>query len=176
MSFDDLNLEFEDEEDFKKKKSDAVHVDVDLEFQSQGGASLAKSSRPVGQRPAPPAGLNGNVQALPNRPQLPPQLTSGQVMTSGTSAMKIAPIPKEQTKSHDTLMEQVRKIEFEAEVKVRVADFKAEILGDILGDMKFMDHQIGQLLARINTKHPDMKQEVLMIKKILADFTAKKRR
>ncbi len=175
MSFDDLNLEFEDEEDFKKKKSDAVHVDVDLEFQSQGPTSgPSHSSRPIGQRPAPPAGLPGNVQAMPNRP-IPVQRPDP-VMTSGSSAMKIAPIPKEQTKSHDTLMEQVRKIEFEAEVKVRVADFKAEILGDILGDMKFMDHQIGQLLARINAKHPDMKQEVLMIKKILADFTAKKRR
>lgn len=176
MSFDDLNLEFEDEEDFKKKKSDAVHVDVDLEFQSQGPASMAKPSRPVGQRPTPPAGFPGNVQALPNRP-MPSQQTNP-AMTSGTSAMKIAPISKEQTKSksHDSLMEQVRKIEFEAEVKVRVADFKAEILGEILGDIKFMDHQIGQLLARINTKHPDMKQEVLMIKKILADFTAKKRR
>ncbi len=174
MSFDDLNLEFEDEEDFKKKKSDAVHVDVDLEFQSQGPTSIPSHSRPVGQRPAPPAGLPGNVQAMPNRP-IPTQRPDP-VMTSGSSAMKIAPIPKEQTKSHDTLMEQIRKIEFEAEVKVRVADFKAEILGDILGDLKFMDHQIGQLLARINTKHPDMKQEVLMIKKILADFTAKKRR
>ena len=175
MSFDDLNLEFEDEEDFKKKKSDAVHVDVDLEFQSQGGASIPRPSRPpISQRPTAPDHLPGNVQAMPNRP-MPPQRPAP-VMTSGTSAMKIAPIPKEQTKSHETLMEQVRKIEFEAEVKVRVADFKAEILGDILGDMKFMDHQIGQLLARINTKHPDMKQEVLMIKKILADFTAKKRR
>jgi hypothetical protein len=42
--------------------------------------------------------------------------------------------------------------------------------------MKLLEHQIGQLLVRINAKHPDMKNEVLMIKKILADFTAKKRK
>jgi hypothetical protein len=57
-----------------------------------------------------------------------------------------------------------------------VAEFKTEILSEMLSDMKLMEHQIGQLLVRINAKHPDMKQEALMIKKILADFTAKKRK
>jgi hypothetical protein len=46
----------------------------------------------------------------------------------------------------------------------------------MLSDMKLAQHQIEQLLVRINAKHPDMKNEVLMIKKILADFTAKKRK
>jgi hypothetical protein len=49
-------------------------------------------------------------------------------------------------------------------------------LSELLSDVKLMDHQINQLLVRINAKHPDMKQEALMIKKILADFTAKKRK
>jgi hypothetical protein len=74
------------------------------------------------------------------------------------------------------LRERVRKAEFDAEVRVQVAEFKTELLSELLGDMKLMDHQVNQLLVRINAKHPDMKQEVLMIKKILADFTTKKRK
>lgn len=165
MSFDDLNLEFEDEEDFKKKKNDAVHVDVDLVFQSQEPAP--PKPRPSGP---PPIGANSNVQALPNRPM--PKAVMPE--STGATALKMA--PNEASRSHKDLMEHVRKVEFEAEVKVRVADFKAEILGEVLGDMKFMEYQIGQLLSRINAKHPDAKQEILMIKKILADFTAKKRK
>jgi hypothetical protein len=74
------------------------------------------------------------------------------------------------------LREKARKAEFDADVRVSVAEFKTDILSELLGDMKLMDHQVNQLLVRINAKHPDLKQEVLMIKKILADFTAKKRK
>ncbi len=163
MALDDLDLEFEDEEDIKKKKSDAVHVDVDLVFQSE-----APQNRP--QRP--PQGGPGNVHPLPARPAPRPSAAPG----GGHTATALKMPPKEATKSQKDLLEHVRKVEFEAEVKVRVADFKAEILGEILGDMKFMEHQIGQLLVRLNNKHPESKQEILMIKKILADFTAKKRK
>lgn len=171
MALDDLDLEFEDEEDLKKKKSDAVHVDVDLVFQSE-----SLQNRP--QRP--PQSGQGNVHPLPERPvpkaPTPPSRVPPGVPAGGQTTAALKMPPREATNSQKDLMEHVRKIEFEAEVKVRVADFKAEILGEILGDMKFMEHQIGQLLARINNKHPESKQEVLMIKKILADFTAKKRK
>lgn len=170
MALDDLDLEFEDEEDLKKKKSDAVQVDVDLVFQSE-----TPQNRP--QRP--PQGGQGNVHPLPERPVARPAAPARpQPVTQdgGHTATAFKMPPREATKSQKDLMEYVRKVEFEAEVKVRVADFKAEILGEILGDMKFMEHQIGQLLARINNKHPESKQEILMIKKILADFTAKKRK
>ena len=174
MSFDDLNLEFEDEEEFnRKKKSDAVHVDVDLVFQTQENASPkpGPAPRPIPVRPHP----SENVQSLPQRPMARPLPESGPVST-GATAIRMVPQAKTDPRSEDELLEHVRKIEFDAEVKVRVADFKAEILGEVLSDMKLMEHQVGQLLARINAKHPDMKQEVLMIKKLLADFTAKKRK
>ncbi len=70
----------------------------------------------------------------------------------------------------------MRKVQIESEVKVAVAEFKMEYLSEMLSDIKLLEHQIGQLLVRINAKHPDMKNEVLMIKKILADFTTKKRK
>lgn len=74
------------------------------------------------------------------------------------------------------LREKVRQTEFEAQVRVQVAEYKMEIYGELMGDIKLMEHQINQLLLRINAKHPDMKQEILTIKKVLADFTAKKRK
>lgn len=74
------------------------------------------------------------------------------------------------------MREEMKRVQIESEVKVGIAEFKAEFLSEMLSDMKLLDHQINQLLVRINAKHPDMKQEVLMIKKLLADFNAKKRK
>lgn len=74
------------------------------------------------------------------------------------------------------MREEMRRVQIESEVKVGVAEFKTEFLSEMLSDMKLLEHQIGQLLVRINAKHPESKQEVLMIKKLLADFNAKKRK
>ena len=74
------------------------------------------------------------------------------------------------------MRDEMRRVQLESEVKVGIAEFKTEFLSEMLSDMKLLDHQINQLLVRINAKHPDMKQEVLMIKKLLADFNAKKRK
>jgi hypothetical protein len=193
MPFDDLDLEFEDEEEAKKKKNnEAVQVDGDLEFQTPEGsrARPANNPRPPGAgAPRPPArpGM-GNVQKLddarpqgqarPGAPIAPRPVTSGQPVrpqTQGSSALKQESYDLE-SEEVVQLREQMRKVEFDSEVKVAVAEFKTEIMSELLGDMKLMEHQIGQLLVRINAKHPDMKQEALMIKKLLADFTAKKRK
>jgi hypothetical protein len=74
------------------------------------------------------------------------------------------------------LRDKVQKLEVESQVKVGVAEFKAEFMSDVLSDMKLMDHQITQILSKINAKHPDSKNEVMMIKKLLTDFVAKKRK
>ncbi len=196
MAFDDLDLEFEDEDDAKKKKNEAVHVDVDLEFNSPEGGKPRATQPPA--RPAAPAGTSPNIP----RPQVPgqpgtvrkiedaraaqarPQTQVSAVRPSGapqprsvgTSALKEDGAYDLESQQVVEMREQMRKVEFEAEVKVQVAEFKTEILSEMLSDMKLVEHQIGQLLIRINAKHPDMKNEALMIKKILADFTAKKRK
>lgn len=189
MALDDLDLEFEDEEEAKKKKNDAVNQDVDLEFQMQGNDVKPRPARPVAptsaaaqpQGPQPIAQVkkldDARAAAQPVRRPPPP---TGPI--SGSNAIKIQTQPlvegQYDLESEEIvqLRERARKAEFEAEVKIQVADFKTEILSELLSDVKLMDHQINQLLIRINAKHPDMKQEVLMIKKILADFTAKKRK
>ena len=199
MALDDLDLEFEDEEEMKKKKNDAVHQDVDLEFQMQDGGVKARPTRPGA--PPPPAGARpqqpmAQVQKLDDAraaqqlkrpiapgaaaPRSPGEATSPRSV--GATALKTQTQPVAEghydleSEEIVQLRERARKAEFDADVRVQVAEFKTEILSELLGDMKLMEHQVNQLLVRINAKHPDMKQEALMIKKLLADFTAKKRK
>ena len=199
MALDDLDLEFEDEEEMKKKKNDAVHQDVDLEFQMQDGGVKARPSRPGA--PPPPAGVRpqqpmAQVQKLddaraaqqlkrPIAPGATAPRSAGEATSPrsvGATALKTQTQPVAEghydleSEEIVQLRERARKAEFDADVRVQVADFKTDILSELLGDMKLMEHQVNQLLVRINAKHPDMKQEALMIKKLLADFTAKKRK
>lgn len=195
MPFDDLDLEFEDEEESKKKKNDAVQVDVDLEFQAPEGATKPK---PQPQRPpdggaaagaarpvtaAPPA-RPGEVRKIEDarvaqaqaarRPPTAAAAQAAQPRVAGANALDVNMDLDAQ--SVVEMREEVRKVQLEADVRVAVAEFKTEYLTEMLSDMKLAEHQINQLLIRINAKHPDMKNEVLMIKKILADFVAKKRK
>jgi hypothetical protein len=192
LAFDDLDLEFEDEEEAKKKKKEAVDLDVDLEFSSPGGSKVSRPqapSRPSGvsqapsSSPATPLPKAVNVQNLDAAraaqmkrpaPGVPPSASS--VPIAGSSALKLNEAYDLESQQMIDMREQLKRVEFEAAVKVANAEFKTELLTELLSDLKLMEHQISQLLVRINAKHPDMKQEALMIKKILADFTAKKRK
>jgi hypothetical protein len=206
MALDDLDLEFEDEEEAKKKKNDAVTQDVDLEFHSQESEVKPRPARPGAPQPvaaARPPQAQGQVRkiedaraAAAGQPARRPQpQASGTARpagehtspnmrnpnaVSGANALKSQPVMEGhfdlENQEIVELRERARKAEFDADVKVQVAEFKTELLSELIGDMKLMDHQINQLLVRINAKHPEMKQEVLMIKKILADFTSKKRK
>ena len=196
MALDDLDLEFEDEDEMKKKKNDAVHQDVDLEFQMQDSGVKPRPTRP----PGAPAPASPAAPARPAAPQPMGQVKKlddaraaqqlGRPAAPGSQAPRSAGATALKSQTHQVveghydleseeivqLREKARKAEFDADVRVSVAEFKTDILSELLGDMKLMDHQVNQLLVRINAKHPDLKQEVLMIKKILADFTAKKRK
>ncbi len=211
MALDDLNLEFEDEEEIKRKKNDAVQVDVDLEFHNPVGdksrASVVKSELkapaapvkpvvggPQVARASAPTAPVGNVKSINDaRPQsqlgaikrpgavgssaqpMSPSASLGAPRVSGSSALQSEPdsyVEQELVEAR----EQLKRVEFDSAVKVAVAEFKTELLSELSGDMKLMEHQINQLLIRINAKHPDLKQEALTIKKVLADFTAKKRK
>jgi hypothetical protein len=189
MPFDDLDLEFEDEEEQRKKKNDAVHVDVDLEFHTPEGTKPRPAAQPEKTQGAttapasvrPPPNKPGEVRKIDEaraaaQPQASPRPLSAQPRVVGTSALKEDEVYDLESQQIVEMREQMRKVTLEAEVKVQIAEFKTEYLTEMLSDMKLASHQIEQLLIRINAKHPDMKNEVLMIKKILADFTAKKRK
>ncbi len=192
MPFDDLDLEFEDEDELaKKKKNDAVHQDLDLEFQAPEGAR----PRPV-QAALKVQGMGPNHTSAGTSSGRIVKNTMGEVNKQNptqakgvTSSLSVVAL---QPKIHGSnaikedfdlgsnevfqLREQMHRVEFQAEVKVQVAEFKTVILSELAGDMKLMEHQISQLLTRIHAKHPDIKQEALLIKKLLADFTSKKRK
>jgi hypothetical protein len=201
MPFDDLDLEFEDEEESKKKKNDAVQQDVDLEFHTPeaakprphpqvppvnanvaSNAGPAPVSKPVSKPPGEVRKIEearaqnpvpGQVIPVRRAPQAP---VASAPMTDGSGALKEQPVYDLESQQVVELQEQMRKVQIESEIKVAVAEFKMEYLSEMLSDIKLLEHQIGHLLVRINAKHPDMKNEVLMIKKILADFTTKKRK
>ena len=185
MALDDLDLEFEDEDEMKKEKNDAVHQDVDLEFQMQDSGVKPRPTRPPGAPAAPqPMGQVKKLDDARTAQQLGRPAAPGSQAPRSAGATALKSQPQQVVEGHYDLeseeivqlREKARKAEFDADVRVSVAEFKTDILSELLGDMKLMDHQVNQLLVRINAKHPDLKQEVLMIKKILADFTAKKRK
>jgi hypothetical protein len=188
VPIEDLDLEFEDEEELAaKKKGDAVNFDVDLDFTVSGipnpllkeKEELAKlEAQKLQQQNKPQAPstnrplevVKNNPEGQASRPSIP--------ASNGNAALKIAP-EVEATKDREQvafLTNKINEVEHEAKVKVEVAEFKAIFMSDVLSDVKLLDHQINQLLLRINTKHPDLKPEILAIKKALADFLAKKRK
>ncbi len=188
MALEDLDLEFEDEEEqeAKRKKHDPLQPAVALEFglvdeqpklrlmpdpdatqiyhQPQSTPSVAKHAPQVAA-PASLAKVNPAVSHQVHQTSVSRQIP---VMPAGTQSLDSLEVQE--------LRERARVAEFNADVRVQVAEHKIAFMTEMLSDVKLMDHQINQLLLRIHSKHPDMKQEVLMIKKILADFTAKKRK
>lgn len=195
MALDDLDLEFEDEEEVKSKKSDAIKQIVDLEFSSQEEVNSltqiqsahhrhAGSSQPMVQvkKIDDARASQASAKRSLGTPQSKPRLTSvsSSPYAIGATALSSASIQKDhydlESDEIIELRERALKAEFDADVRVQVAEFKTSIISELLSDMKLMDHQVNQLLVRIYAKHPDIKQEVLMIKKILADYTTKKRK
>lgn len=182
MPLEDLDLEFEDEEEIKRKKKEAVDVDVDLEFQAPPGAqkkpaaTLAQKLDATGAQSAvvkniadaKPAQAARAQQAPGSGPQAhSPSPAAATPRAVGNAALKVEPT---------FVSDDVEELKQQIQLKDAVMEYRVELLGEVLGDIKLLDHQIGQLLTRLAAKHPESKQELLMIKKLLADFAAKKRK
>jgi hypothetical protein len=182
---DDLDLEFEDEEENKSEKNETVDFDGNLEFHTpivsrprgEPPSLVGSASRSYPSDMKSPS-LEGQLRKIEEarRPQgLLGHLSQVESMSDGTSALKREG-PIDSSGVEKSLQEQMMTLQMESQVKVALAEFKVDFLSDVLSDMKLMDHQIGQLLARINAKYPDSKNEVHMIKKIMSDFMGKKRK
>lgn len=155
MPLNDLNLEFEDEEE--KPKAPAAFPTPDLEFKQPDSPMPKQVTRP---------------SIVPS----PEMAQPVQLQTVGSSALKIQPTHQSDNAELLALRAEMQNIQIESKIKLGVAEFKVEIMSALLSDIKLMEHQIGQLLTRIHAKNPELKPEALMIKKILADFAAKKRK
>lgn len=152
MAIEDLKLEFEEEDEGEDAQ---VEVNVDLQFSSPRVAAQLKKDpipRPATVSISRPEGVVKKIEEA-RKPSVPPPI-------------------------HNTLEveEKIKRIENDASLKILLLEQKYELLAELAGDMKLLEFQIGQLLGRINTKHPDLGHEVLTIKKLLADFTGKKRK
>lgn len=207
MPLEDLDLVFEDEEDLKKKKSDIVHSDLDLEFgasevvKPQPSASVKPQTAPVSApakaapaSPTPVAVSEATTEAEPGSasvqrleevraklaaktaqgPAAPAQKT--QTAIHGATALKLTPALETESDALAEMQRQLLETKFESRVQVAVMQEKMEFITDVLSDAKLMQHQMAQLLARMNQKHPDLKPELLALQKLLADFIAKKRK
>lgn len=197
MPLEDLDLEFEDEEEQKRKRNESLHDTVDLEF----GAAPEKAAAPsIAPKPAAVAAGDSSV------PKAAPSVGGAQVkkieevrakmaqakapvqsaapvagapaaqrtVTNGSSALQLAPEPGEVNLAQ--LYQMMEDTRFEARVQVAVAQEKGEFMAEVLSDAKLMQHQVQQLLMRLNQKNPALKPELMAIQKALADFLAKKRK
>jgi len=145
-------------------------------------------SQPTIQRPQPQAsGTNPRVnQARPtvqpaegakvtHLPQRPAAVANSN-RVQGSLALADQVFTEDVHEELVELREKVHRLEVESQVKVGIAEFKAEFMSDILSDMKLLDHQVTQILTKLNAKHPDSRNEVLMIKKLLNEFVASKKK
>lgn len=178
MPLEDLDLEFEDEEEIKRKKKEAVDVDVDLEFQAPPGAAPRTRPASVGGPPSTPGRPVAQVKNIAEaRAQSASPTSQGpQSGPRSVGANALRSEPQVSSQEVQELRAELQAAKLDVAVKDAVLDFKVELLSEILSDVKLLDFQVGQVLTRLAAKHPDSKQELLMIKKLLADFTSKKRK
>ena len=183
----DLNLVFEDDE-VTEKKSDAIAiVSTDLQFgaevQSAGTKTFKKEAVTAAPNEAQTAAAPvAQIKAIPKKEtvasvtKIQPKPQAVPVQQAPAQQPTSQPVPQPQTQSQIDLVEKMKKMEIEMQVKVQMAEFKTDILADLLSDIKLLEYQMGTLLNRMYTKHPDLKQEILMLKKYISDFSQKKRK
>jgi len=206
MPLEDLDLEFEDEEEQKRKRKESLHDAVDLEFGAtpeKTSNNVVAQVRPGGAPSGNPAIKQGNPQATPapnaqtaqvkkieevrakiaqsqnpNKAANPAAAgaTPARPLVQGANALQLAPEPSSDDATVAGLYQQLEQTKFEARVQVAVAQEKAEFMAEMLSDAKLLQHQVQQLLTRINQKNPALKPELMAIQKALADFLAKKRK
>lgn len=183
----DVDLQFSTEEVVKPRQSPVKQEPV------AAAQVAAPSSAPV--RPATQAGnsnpriqptakiatqtVGAKVTPLPVKPNSSAPVAARPIATpkvQGSMALADQVFTEDVNEEVLELREKVQKLEVESQVKIGIAEFKAEFMSDVLSDMKLLDHQVTQILSKINAKHPDAKNEVMMIKKLLTDFASKKRK
>lgn len=206
MPLEDLDLEFEDEDELKKKKAEAVHVDLDLEFGAapekpapvapspqveKVASATAQPAQPKTPAPAPVAEAktedvqpgSASVKKLDEvrakmaqaKAQVAkPNVAASRLSVAGANALEMAPATEDMNLAQ--LVQLVEDTKFEASVQVAVAQEKSVFMAEMLSDAKLLQHQVQQLIVRMNTKHPDLKPELMAVQKALADFLAKKRK
>jgi hypothetical protein len=184
LAIEDLDLVFEEEE---IEKSDAIDVGVDLDF----SAHVKKDANGTPLQPPKPANIQApkaTPSAVPSNVKNISDAQKARPVAQAKPQTQQAPRPQQPPRPIDDsyadeldmmkdeiaeLRAQVSKVQSAADVKVAVAEAKTDFLVQYITDAKLMDHQVNQMLSRIHKKVPALKNEVLSIKKYIADFIAK---
>ncbi len=205
MPLEDLDLVFEDEEELKKK-SDTLQDDVVLEFgtgifEKPAALQTPQASAPPPQPAAAPTGAQV-ARAAPSSAQLtnpdasqpnvkrleevrakmaqnksaPAAQASAQVARPATNGSSALQLNHENDPNLAQLVDLIESTKFEARVEVAVAQQMSTYMAEMLSDAKLMQHQVQQLLMRLNQKNAANKPELVAIQKALADFINKKRK
>ncbi len=208
MPLEDLDLEFEDEEELKKK-SDTLQDDVVLEFgtgifekpaalqtpqaaasapaqaaAAPSGAQVPKAAPAAATQQTNPDASQPNVKRLEEvrakmaqtkaAPVKPGTASAASLpVTNGSSALQLS---AENDPNLAQLVDLIETTKFEARVEVAVAQQMSTYMAEMLSDAKLMQHQVQQLLMRLNQKNAANKPELVAIQKALADFINKKRK
>ncbi len=187
MGVNKLDIEFEDDEEIQareeaERKKNEVVEDVDLQFgaessdDSDGGASLdearqarraarEKSKAPVQQQAQPQ-----QQQAQPQQQQAQSQRVAPVQQVAPAQQVYIGPeyrLGDELKKVMAT--NQVLTIEIEARVKIEVTEQLTETIAKHHADTKLLEHKVNKILMQMNQKAPALKNELMMIKKLLKE-------
>lgn len=163
MGIKDLYLEFEEEP--KGGSTDALDVDIDLSFSAAGDPPIVKS--------VPKSRVEGSGSSVPIK-AVKAKLS---VVDDSEDIFK-EPLADsgefEDLRSDlDKLKLQMQNIQGSADLKVAVAEAERDFMLEFVSNAKILDHQVSQILARINKKVPALAPESQMIKKYLNDFLKK---
>lgn len=199
MALEELDLEFEDEKE--PKKGDALEVDVDLSFSASGvfpnqAATQNSSTQNLENTFTEESEeLTDPSMHIPFYGDEPSEVVS--MEEARKKAMQIvapkAPLASEavrtkvkevvpQDHSEDilalrkelsALKEELVSLKHEAQVKVALANARVEYISENLSNAKVLDYQVTQILQRIHAKAPQLKAEVLTIKKFIGEFVKK---
>lgn len=190
-----LNLEFEDEEEQKRKKKEAIDVDVDSLFNADSeSAKKPKPAAPAGgtkpnvqaKTPAQKPKAPSNVQQLRPNAKAPAN-TGAQAAAAAAPAQRAAPTQsgggsnegfeqfqvelfREMKQQIQILQDEVVKLKSESLSKDAISDFKIKTLVEVMTSAKMLDNGLNQIINRIATKAPALKNELLQMKKIIAEF------
>lgn len=185
MAIEDLDLEFEDEAE--AEKGDALDVDVDLSFSASPEAVKQHMSQKRPQS-ATPKNTAKTPQAKPTAKATPNNVANIQQARPKAKAQakplsQASPTPdySEQNMQElaqlrseiEFLKSQIQAIQHQADIKVAVAQAQTDYMVEFVSNAKVMDHQVTQILTRINKKAPALGSEVQTIKKYVNEFLKK---
>lgn len=183
-----LDIEFEDDEEIKareeaeRKKNQVVEeVDIDFGVDDSAPASSGESKPAPKAEKAAPREQQQKVKPVEKAQRSEEQTPAPrQQSPQPAQAQQYQQIPQAQVmigpdyKLGDELKKfaasnQIFAIELEARVKVEVTKEMTKTVADFHAQNKLLEHKINKLLMQMNQKAPAIKNELMMIKKLLKE-------